>query len=109
MEHSTEWVNSFIIVEKDVSMDNGNSHAPCHQTKKKLQICLDPRDLNEALEHEPYYLRSVDELIGKFHGCKEERLLDGHTLPRFKAFNLHVNRHRKIPMDMTSKGNSCCF
>ena len=29
---------------------------------------LGPRDLNEALEHEPYYSRSVDELIGKFHG-----------------------------------------
>ena len=36
VEHSTEWVYSFVIVEKDVSMDRGNSHAPCHQTKKKL-------------------------------------------------------------------------
>ena len=36
VEHSTEWVNSFVIVEKDVSMDSGNSHVPCHQTKKKL-------------------------------------------------------------------------
>ena len=60
MEHSTEWVNSFVIVEKDVSMDSGNSHATHHQIKKKLQICLDPRDLNETLEHEPYYSRSVD-------------------------------------------------
>ena len=66
MEHSTEWVNSFVIVEKDVSMDSGNSHAPHHQFKKRLQICLDPRDLNEALKHKPYYSRSVDELIAKF-------------------------------------------
>ena len=36
VEHSTEWVNSFAIVKKDVSMDSGNSHAPHHQTKKKL-------------------------------------------------------------------------
>ena len=36
VEHSTEWVNSFIIVEKDVSMDSGNSHAPHHKVKKKL-------------------------------------------------------------------------
>ena len=27
VEHSTEWVNSFVIVKIDVSMDNGNSHA----------------------------------------------------------------------------------
>ena len=36
VKHSTELVNSFVIVEKDVSMDSGNSHAPYHQTKKKL-------------------------------------------------------------------------
>ena len=69
MEHSTEWVNSFVIVKKDVFMDSGKSHVPCHQIKKKLQICLDPKDLNEALECEPYYSRSVDELIGECHGC----------------------------------------
>ena len=69
VEHSTEWVNSFVIVETDFSMDSGNSHAPYPQIKKKLQICLGPRDLNEAFECEPYYSRSVDVLIGKFHGC----------------------------------------
>ena len=69
VEHSTKWVNSFVTVDKDVSMDSGNSHPPHHQIKKKLRICLDTRDLNEALECEPYYSRSVDELIGKFHGC----------------------------------------
>ena len=69
MEHSTEWVNSFVIVKEDVSMDSGNFHAAHHQIKKNLQICLDPRDLNEALEHEPYYSRSVNEQIGKFNGC----------------------------------------
>ena len=36
VENSTEWVNSFIIVEKDVSMDSGNYHAPHHNVRKKL-------------------------------------------------------------------------
>ena len=39
VEHATEWVNSFVIVKKDVSMDSGNSHVPHHKVKKKLQIC----------------------------------------------------------------------
>ena len=47
-EH-TDWVNSHVIVEKDT----GNHHSPNHTIKKKLRICLDPRDLNEALEREP--------------------------------------------------------
>ena len=49
-EH-TDWVNSFVIVEKDT----GNHHTLNHTVKKKLRICLDPRDLNEALEREPYH------------------------------------------------------
>ena len=35
-EHSTDWVNSFIIVEKDVSIDSGNIQTPNHKFKKKL-------------------------------------------------------------------------
>ena len=44
-EHS-DWVNSYVIVEKDT----GSYHSPNHKIKKKLRICLDPRGLNEALE-----------------------------------------------------------
>ena len=57
----TEWVNSFVIMEKKVPTDsskiptNSNNSSPGHSMNKKLRICLDPRDLNEALEREPYY------------------------------------------------------
>ena len=36
VEHSTEWVNSFIIVKNDVSMDSGDTQTPNHKFKKKL-------------------------------------------------------------------------
>ena len=49
----TEWVDS-----------TNADHSP----QKKLQICLDPRDLNEALKWEPYYTRSIEEILGKFNG-----------------------------------------
>ena len=49
-------------------MDSSNIHSPEHSVQKKLLICLDPRDLNEALECEPYYTRSIKEILGKFHG-----------------------------------------
>ena len=74
-EH-TEWVNSFVIVEKKVIMDTSNSHSPNHSQAKKIRLCLDPRDLNEALEREPYYSRSVDELIAKFNGAKFFTIVD---------------------------------
>ena len=59
-EH-TDWVNSHVIVEKD----SGNQHSPNHTIKRNLRICLDPRDLNEALKREPYHTHSVDEITAK--------------------------------------------
>ena len=70
-EH-TDWVNSYVIVEKDT----GNSHAPNHIVKKKLRICLDPRDLNKALEREPYHTRSVDEITAKLQGMTVFTIVD---------------------------------
>ena len=52
----TEWVNSFVIIEKKLPINSSNSHSPGHTVQKKLRICLDPRDLNEALERKPYYV-----------------------------------------------------
>ena len=60
----TEWVNSFVIVEKVI--DSSNAHSPNHVIKKSIRLCIDPKDLNEALEREPYYSRSIDELISTF-------------------------------------------
>ena len=70
-EH-TDWVNSYVIVEKDT----GNQHAPNHTVNKKLRICLDPRDLNEALQREPYRTRSVDEITAKLQGMTVFTIVD---------------------------------
>ena len=70
-EH-TDWVNSYVIVEKDT----GNHHSPNHTVKKKLRICLDPRDLNEALEREPYHTRYVDEITAKLQGMTVFTIVD---------------------------------
>ena len=70
-EH-TDWVNSYVIVEKGT----GNQHAPNHTVKKKLRICLDPTALNEALEREPYHTRSVDEITAKLQGMTVFTIVD---------------------------------
>ena len=36
----------------------------------------DPKDLNEALEREPYYSRTIDELISMFAGAKVFTIVD---------------------------------
>ena len=70
-EH-TDWVNSYMIVEKDT----GSHHSPNHTIKKKLRICLDPRDLNEALEREPYHTRSADDIMAKHQGMTVFTIVD---------------------------------
>ena len=39
-------------------------------SQKSICLCIDPKDLNEALEREPYYSRTIDELISMFAGAK---------------------------------------
>ena len=70
----TEWVNSLVIVEKVI--DSSNAHSPNHVIKKSIRLCIDPKDLNEALEREPYYSRSIDELISMFAGAKVFTIVD---------------------------------
>ena len=69
----TEWVNSFMIMEKKIPTDSSSQG---HSMNKKLRICLDPRDLNEALEREPYYTCSIEEIMGKFHGMTRFTVAD---------------------------------
>ena len=77
----TEWVNSFVIVEKKTPVNsskfptNSNS-SQGHSKDRKLRICLNPRDLNEALEREPYYTRSIEEIMAKFHGMTRFTIAD---------------------------------
>ena len=59
-----------------VVKDTGNHHSPNHTIKKKLRICLDPRDLNEALEREPYHTCSVDEITAKLQGMTVFTIVD---------------------------------
>ena len=76
----TEWVNSFVTMEKKVPTNSNkiptDSSSSQGHSSKKLRICLDPRDLNEALEREPYYTWSIEEIMGKFHGMTRFTITD---------------------------------
>ena len=73
-EH-TDWVNLYVIVEKDT----GNHYSQNHTVKEKLRICLDPRDLNEALEREPYHTHSAEEITAKIQS--KDRMEHGRYFP----------------------------
>ena len=111
MKDVTEWVNSFVIMEKKVPVDSSNAHSLSHSVFKKLRIGLDPRDLNEALEREPYYTCSTEEILGKFHGMKRFTIADFnkgywmvelHTESRkltTMALDIGRSQWTRLPMD----------
>ena len=57
-------------------IDSSNAHSPNHVIKKSICLCIDPKDLNEALEREPYYSRTIDQLISMFAGAKVFTIVD---------------------------------
>ena len=110
----TEWVNSFVIMEKKLPIDSSNSHSPGHSMNKKLWICLDPRDLNEALEREPYYTCSIEEIMGKFHGMTKFRIADFNKGYWMVELDPESRKYTTMALDigrfqwMTSNGFHCC-
>ena len=44
--------------------------------KKKIRLCLDPKDLNKSIRREHYYTRTIDELLPQLHGKKFFSVVD---------------------------------
>ena len=57
----TPWISSLVVVPKK----NG-----------KLRVCLDPKDLNNAIQRENYPLPTIEEIATRLHGAKAFTLLD---------------------------------
>ena len=74
----TEWVNSFVIVEKKTPVDSQpvSSHLQQSRTLQGQEIANLPRSLNEALEREPYYTQSIEEIMARFHGMTRFTIAD---------------------------------
>ena len=70
----TEWVKKVPTDSSEIPTNSNSSQE--HSMNKKLRICLDPRDLNEALEREPYYTWSIEEIMAKFHGMTRFTIAD---------------------------------
>ena len=64
VEGPTDWVSNLVIVEKP----NG-----------KLRVCLDPRDLNQAIKRQHYQLPTAEDILSKMAGAKYFSKLDASS------------------------------
>ena len=60
----TDWVSNLVIVEKP----NG-----------KLRVCLDPRDLNQAIKRQHYQLPTAEDILSQMAGAKYFSKLDASS------------------------------
>ena len=51
VQEATPWINSFVLLE-----------GTDKQGKPKLQICLDPTNLNKAIIREPYHFKTLEDI-----------------------------------------------
>ncbi len=57
VKEPTDWVNSIVCNIKETP-----------EGKKKVRLCLDPKDLNKSIRREHYYTRNIDELLPLLYG-----------------------------------------
>ncbi len=81
VDYPTDWVNSLVIVEKP----NG-----------KLRLCLDPKELNQAIKREHHHIPTLEELMSKIDKAQYFSILDAN------------NGFWQIPLDKQSS-DLCCF
>jgi hypothetical protein len=88
-----DWVNSMVVVQKK----DGS-----------LRICIDPKDLNQALKRDHYQLPTIEEITARVPGARYFSTLDARSgcwqIPldkessKLTTFNTPFGRFRFIRM-----------
>jgi hypothetical protein len=100
----TAWVNSMVCVRKK----NG-----------RVRICIDPSDLNKAIQREQFPMNSIDDIATRLHGSKYFSTLDANMgyfqiklterSSHLTTFNTPFGRYRYLRMPMGIKCASEVF
>ena len=61
----TSWVSSFVAVKK--------------KGKEEIRICIDPRDLNHAIQQQHYPMRTIEEVAARIPNAKFFTVLDASS------------------------------
>ena len=106
LTQATPWINSFILVESTDS-----------QGQAKLQICLDPTNLNKAMTREPCHFCTPEDIshmladacvlnVCDFKKGYWHQTLDG-AFSYLTTFNTEIGRYRftLMPFSITVAGD----
>ncbi len=101
----TEWVSQMVAAKK--------------KDKDEVRICIDPRDLNEALKRPHHPMRTVEEVVAKMPNAKFFAVIDAKTgfwqIPLeeqssfYTTFNTPFGRYRFLRLPYGVKSGSEVF
>lgn len=98
----TPWINSAVVTPKS----NGS-----------IRVCLDPRNLNQAIKCNRHYVRSIDDVIPKVTGTTHFSILDARSgywqvkideeSSKLCTFNTPWGKYRwtRLPFGLTCSGD----
>ena len=97
-DEPTEWVSSMVVVVKP----------------NKIRICIDPEDLNRAINREHYPMQTVDDIVTRMPNAKVFSIIDAssgfwqiqldHVSSLLCTFNTPFGRYRfkRLPFGVCS-------
>lgn len=104
VDEPTDWVNSMVVVEKKSG---------------KLRICLDPHDLNKAIQRPYYPVKTLDDILPQLNGAKFFTRLDTTSAywavklteesSLLTTFNTCFGRYRYLRLPMGLKNSMDLF
>ena len=94
-----------------------NSTVVTRKPNGTIHLCLDPRDLNKAIRHIPYYVRTIHDVIPKVGGASHFSILDAQSgfwqvelddeSSTFCTFSTPWDKYRwkRLPFGLTCSGD----
>ena len=73
--HATPWISGFVIIELNKDTSTKAMMKDPHP-KSKIQVCVDPSNLNKVTAWEPYYYWTIEDVIPELHAAKYFTIVD---------------------------------
>ena len=86
----TDWVHSFVCITKSTGA---------------LRLCLDPKDLNQAIKRPHYFTPTLEDVLPKLNGAKCFSILDR----RSGYWNIKLDKESSISPPSTRRSEGTDF
>ena len=104
IHEATLWISSFVIIETGKDTNN-KTGAGDPYPKMKMRVCLDPSNLNKANTREPYYYRTIEDVIPELNTAKYFTIID----MKCGCWQVALDKASSLPTTFNTPHGRFCF